>query len=161
MRPEYASKLDGRQEARITELVRRLLKSLEADSDSQEIGVDGQPTPKRQYAKFLEQVFTARIVEQQRKRTMQRPEPSRLSESPSDERIPDTPVFDITDVQVPPDVKGADQYTLPANDPAFMQAWDMMESQQMAGNMNSLLGYTDNQLPSNFIFNGGEQSWFL
>ena len=68
LRPEFAGKLDARQEARITEIVKRLTNAL----DSDQVGVDDQATPRRSYARFLDQVLTSCVSEKQKKKTMQK-----------------------------------------------------------------------------------------
>jgi len=157
LRPEFSCKVDGRQEARITELVKRLLKTL----DSDQLGMDSQSTPRHCYAKFLEQVLTSRIMERQKKQSVQKLGPSSFSETYEESKHPSTPTVPSRQPEMPsPDVKVMNQFSLPPSDPAFFQAWNMMESQQLPGTMNSLLGFSENQIPANFL-SFEDQSWFM
>jgi hypothetical protein len=52
------------------------------------------------------------------------------------------------------------QLSLPPSDPAFLQAWNFMENQQMACSMESMFVMSDNSLSSDFTM-FQDQSWFM
>lgn len=157
MRPEFSSKLDGRQEARITDLVKRLTKAL----DSDEVGTDDQATPRRSYGRFLDQILTSCLTERQ-KTTTQKVESSRVSRSSQDTTFPITPSSSPSLMQPPmPEIKMTDEFILPPTEPTFMQPWDMMDmNPQIPANMNSMLCFQDNQLPPGFM-SWPDHSWFM
>ena len=156
MRPEFAAKLDGRQEARITDIVKRLTKVL----DSDEIVGNDQTTPRRNYGRFLDQILTSCLSERQKKSTQKR-------ESPCVSKSSHGVVFPVTPTSSPPltqptipEIKMNDAFVLPQMESSFMQPWDMMDmSSQMAGNISSFLSFSDNQLPPGFL-SWPDHSWF-
>lgn len=80
LRPEFAGKLDARQEARIVALIKRLLQAIDAgdaDADHAAAAADGsaesgadreQSTPRKRYGRFLQQLVASRVLERKKRR---------------------------------------------------------------------------------------------
>ncbi|KAI0686308.1 hypothetical protein BC835DRAFT_1420504 [Cytidiella melzeri] len=160
LRPEFATKIDNRQEARIIDLVKRLLKTL----DSGPLDPNGQPTPRHCFARFLEKVLTSRITSRQKRHSADlgvQPQSSPLKSEISPPPPQTTDVFPPMPDPLPvPTDRVVNQFSLHPSDPAFLQAWSLMENQEMPGTMESLLGFQDSQFPSDFMA-FQDQSWLM
>lgn len=98
---------------------------------------------------------------ERQKKAAQEMDKACLSQKSDEQQQLKTPTFPALQFEpFSPDVKVMNQFSLPPNDPAFLQAWDMMENQQMTGAMTSLLGFSENQVPASFM-SFDDQSWFM
>ncbi|PSS11025.1 hypothetical protein PHLCEN_2v3321 [Hermanssonia centrifuga] len=155
LRPEFASKLDGRQEARIFDLIKRLLKSM----DPEQLTTDDQVTPRRCYAKFLQQLLTSRMVEREQHRMASQPTMAQDQYFGEDhqEYIPDQ----VEQMHISPVLE---QKTLQSMDPQlvnvpFTNPWDPT-SNQTPNAMNALLGFSESEyMPTFMAF--PDQTWFM
>lgn len=162
LRPEFSCKVNAQQESRIINLVQRLLKTL----DPGPLDPNKQPTPRHCFAKFLEQVLTSRIPGRKKSPSSGthrcRPPPAKPIPQP-DLQQPVADVFSFHHFHEQPAMSTdsiVNQFSLPPGDPAFLQAWSFMESQQTPCTMESLLGASDSSLSPDFMA-FQDQSWFM
>jgi hypothetical protein len=162
LRPEFSCKVNAQQETRIIGLVQRLLKTL----DPGPLDPNKQPTPRHCFARFLEQVLTSRVSSHKKSPS----NGSDRGQTPPVKPVrqqglqqPATDVFPFPHFHEQPQMSADDmtnQLSLPPSDPAFLQAWNFMENQQMACSMESMFVMSDNSLSSDFTM-FQDQSWFM
>lgn len=156
LRREFSCKIDARQEARIIELIQRLLKSLSAVP----MDHNDQPTPRHCFAKFLEQVLISRTASRQKSSSelacSARSTP-KMEEQSQNQHATFTamsePLPELHD-------KPANQFVLHPSDPAFLQAWSFIDNQPMPSSMETLFGFSNSQPTPDFM-NFQDQSWFM
>lgn len=161
-------------------LVKRLLQCLE---DGQIMpGTDEQPTPRKGYSKFLQQLITSRIMERgqelnhaatacvvgKRKRTpksksnsrshseaQSQSRPTSQSSSPSLTHTTPAPMY------VPEDVKPMEMMVDPhMHDMAFLAQWEAMQMPQEPVNTNPMLAFNEADYMQTFM-TFSDQAWFM
>ncbi|KAJ3537444.1 hypothetical protein NM688_g6690 [Phlebia brevispora] len=146
LRPEFAHKLGPVQEDRIIDLVKRLLKCVDMDQND----TDDQSTPRRCYAKFLQQLLTSRMMERESERA--------ASDSI---QFPEAPV-QVAITPCPPAVQDTklEEMIPHTHDMPFLTSWEPPTLPDPS-NTNPLLAFNETEYMQNFMASFPDQPWFM
>ena len=130
------------------ELIKRLIHAL----DKHHLEPDDQSTPRRCYAKFLQQLLTARISSDQDSQSSgesQLPSPKTPEQAlPIPANIPTIDVVKSTDFMLnPPDM-------------SFLNSWDMVQPPQDPAALNTMLSFSETEYMQTFMA-FPDQTWFM
>lgn len=159
LRPEFSCKLDQRQEIRVVELIKRLLQAI----DMTNVGDADESTPRRRFARFLQQLVASRVWERRNgSGTCTQPSTEAGIGSGPSQPVPAL----VTPVGPQGPMGGAHvhfkmpQLDLPAYDMGLPSEWDSpaMHPDQM----QSLFAFSETELMPTFMaFPDQSSSWFM
>ena len=170
MKAEYSGKLDSRQESRIVELIQRLLRAIASDHAHAE-----QPTPRRRFVCFLEQLVATRVLDRQKRRAQCHAARSDPDQASGPVQAPSAPTVDSdASPAVPepahpqgPTVAHAQDKTpqqpfdLAMHDMAYIPDWEVPHPIQ-PDQMQPFFGFTEAELMPTFMaFPEQTSSWFM